>query len=212
MGILIFIIIVVFLLIVGLNYYDHQKEKEKQEREKIEIQQRADEKKRQKEYETNLLLSEVARQATLINDQTVLKAVKNDSYNGPIPQRWENGDTYNSIFPDRLLIISIAGINFKRGLSNCIGDFNGVILPDPKNDYDPNAIKIKNSDNKELGYIPENLTQIVRDFIGHSDVENDAKWRHRITGHISDHYDWNYDTNRERRYFTGYINITNQEA
>ena len=169
-------------------------------------------KKRQKEYERNLLLAEVARQATLINDQTVLKAVKNDSYNGPIPQRWENGDTYNSIFPDRLLIISIAGINFKRGLSNCIGDFNGVILPDPKNDYDPNAIKIKNSDNKELGYIPENLTQIVRDFIGHSDVENDTKWRHRITGHISDHYDWNYDTNRERRYFTGYINITNQEA
>lgn len=212
MGILIFIIIVVFLLIVGLNYYDHQKEKEKQEREKIEIQQRADEKKRQKEYERNLLLAEVARQATLINDQTVLKAVKNDSYNGPIPQRWENGDTYNSIFPDRLLIISIAGINFKRGLSNCIGDFNGVILPDPKNDYDPNAIKIKNSDNKELGYIPENLTQIVRNFIGHSDVENDTKWRHRITGHISDHYDWNYDTNRERRYFTGYINITKQEA
>ena len=212
MGILIFIIIVVFLIIVGLNYYDHQKEKEKQEREKIEIQQRADEKKRQKEYERNLLLAEVARQATLINDQTVLKAVKNDSYNGPIPQRWENGDTYNSIFPDRLLIISIAGINFKRGLSNCIGDFNGVILPDPKNDYDPNAIKIKNSDNKELGYIPENLTQIVRDFIGHSDIENDTKWRHRITGHISDHYDWNYDTNRERRYFTGYINITNQEA
>ena len=71
-----------------------QKEKEKQEREKIEIQQRADEKKRQKEYERHLLLSEVARQATLINDQTVLKAVKNDSYNGPIPQRWENGDTY----------------------------------------------------------------------------------------------------------------------
>lgn len=209
MGILIFIIIVVFLLIVGLN---HQKEKEKQEREKIEIQQRADEEKRRKEYERHLLLEEVARQATLINDQTVLEAVKNDSYNGPIPQRWENGDTYNSIFPDRLLIISIAGINFKRGLSNCIGDFNGVILPDPKNDYDPNAIKIKNSDNKELGYIPENLTQIVRDFIGHSDVENDTKWRHRITGHISDHYDWNYNTNRERRYFTGYVNITNQEA
>ena len=212
MGILIFIIIFVFLIIVGLNYYDHQKEKEKQEREKIEIQQRADEKKRQKEYERHLLLSEVARQATLINDQTVLEAVKNDSYDGPFPEQWENGDTYNSIFPDRLLIISIAGINFKRGLSNCLGDFNGVILPDPKNDYDPNAIKIKNSDNKELGYIPENLTQKVRDFTGHPDVENDTKWRHRITGHISDHYDWNYDTNRERKYFTGYINITNQEA
>lgn len=211
----IFFITIMFVFIVLLFFNKLQKAQAEQEeviRAEREAQDSREREERQKEYERHLLLLEVARQAQLIGDRTVLKAIRNDSYDGPLPQKWENGSGYyNSVFPDRLLIMNIAGINYRSGLASCVGDFNGIIMPDPKNDYDPNAIKIKNDDNKFLGFIAENLTDMVRDFIGHPDAENDTKWRHYITGHIDQHEDYNYGTGRYRKYYTGCINITNKQ-
>lgn len=154
------------------------------------------------------ILTEVLRQAKLVGDTDTVQKVTNhpDDYDGPMPKQWESGTYFSSIYPDRLLILNIAGINYRGNLKSYVGDFNGVLVPEPKNDYDPNAIMIKCEDGKHLGYIPENMTEDVRYMIGHPDAEGDTTWRHRITGHIDEREEDSYD-DAVHKYFTGYINL-----
>lgn len=149
---------------------------------------------------------EILRQAKMVGDQDTVDAVIDDRYDGPMPQLWSNETAYNSIYPDRLLIVNIAGINYRRGIRPYVGEFNGVLVPDPKNDYDAEAIKIKTEDGHHLGFVPENMTYDVRQLIGHPDIA-DTKWKHRVTGHIDEHEEYG---NRVRRYFTGYVNVIAQ--
>ena len=138
-------------------------------------------------------LMEVLRQAKMVGDKETEADILNGTYDGDMPEELSNG-MWTSVF-NHLDIINIAGINYRGNLSAYVGDFNGVLVPEPKNDYDPNAIMIKCEDGKHLGYIPENLTDMVREIVG-SDFQ-----RHRITGHIFDNEDENH------KYFTGYINL-----
>ena len=149
---------------------------------------------------------EIIRQANIVGDQVTVDAVLADCYDGPLPQLWSNEIAYNSIYPDRLLIVNIAGINYRSGIRTYVGEFNGVLVPDPKNDYDPEAIKIKAEDGHHLGFVPEYMTYDVRQLIGHPDI-TDTKWKHRVTGYIDEHEDY---SGRKRRYFTGYINVIAQ--
>lgn len=149
---------------------------------------------------------EILRQANIVGDQATVDAVLADRYDGPMPQLWSNETAYNSIYPDRLLIVNIAGINYRSGIRTYVGEFNGVLVPDPKNDYDPEAIKIKAEDGHHLGFVPEYMTYDVRQLIGHPDI-TDTKWKHRVTGYIDEHEDY---SGRKRRYFTGYINVIAQ--
>ena len=138
-------------------------------------------------------LMEVMHQAKLVGDKETEADVLNGTYDGKLPEELSNG-MWTSVF-DNLTIINIAGINYRGNLSAYVGDFNGVLVPEPKNDYDQNAIMIKCEDGKHLGYIPENLTDMVREIAG-QDFQ-----RYRITGHIFENED------DERKYFTGYINL-----
>jgi len=149
---------------------------------------------------------EIIRQAKLVGDQATVDAVLEERYDGPLPQLWSNEAAYNSIYPDRLLIVNIAGINYRSVIRTYVGEFNGVLVPDPKNDYDPEAIKIKAEDGHHLGFVPEYMTYAVRQLIGHPDIE-DTKWKHRVTGYIDEHEDY---SGRKRRYFTGFINVMAQ--
>lgn len=138
-------------------------------------------------------LMEVLHQAKLVGDEETEADVLNGTYDGKLPEELSNG-MWTSVF-DNLTIINIAGINYRGNLSAYVGDFNGVLVPESKNDYDPNAIMIKCEDGKHLGYVPENLTDTVREIAG-QDFQ-----RYRITGHIFDNEDENH------KYFTGYINL-----
>lgn len=40
-----------------------------------------------------------------------------------------------------------------------------ILIHEPENQYDPNAIKILSLDNKMLGYVPKGQTEIINDFI-----------------------------------------------
>lgn len=209
MGIVLLIIIAVFVLILilgrGLNNQSTSKPKsatiaDVQRQEHVGYMETIREGQRE---------LELFRQAKLVGDTETIEALKNDNYKGPYPEEWESGTYYSSLYPDKLLIINIAGINHRSGLSSCIGQFNGLILPDPKNEYDNHAIKIKNAEGKFLGFVPENQTEMVRNFIGHPDADGDTKWRHRITGYISQQEEWNSNTDKMRKYYTGYINVTN---
>ena len=180
---------------------------DKKDREAIERQERERRAKAEQEHEQLMAdiahqkqLMEVLRQAKLVGDKEIEADVLNGTYDGKMPEELPNG-MWTSIF-DNLYIFNIAGINYRGNLSAYVGDFNGVLVPEPKNDYDPNAIMIKCEDGKHLGYIPENMTDMVRDIIG-EDFQ-----RYRITGHIFEHEDDSIDENdKPRRYFTGYINL-----
>ena len=217
MSTVITIFIGVLLLTAVILIYDYLKsllQKRLEQRERFLQEEKEQEYiKRMEQLRQKLILAEVLRQAKLSGDEKIIDIVLNhpDDYNGPMPQEWDNG-YFSSIYPERLLIMNIAGINYRGSLKTYVGDFNGVLVPEPKNDFDPNAIMIKCEDGKHLGYIAENLTEDVRDFIGHPDAENDTKWRHRITGHIDEREDDDEldEHDRPRKYYTGYINITKE--
>lgn len=142
-------------------------------------------------------LMEVLRQAKLVGDKETEADILNGNYDGKLPEELSNG-MWTSVF-DNLTILNIAGINYRGNLSAYVGDFNGVLVPEPKNDYDPNAIIIKCEDGKHLGYVPENLTDIVREIVG-EDFQ-----RYRITGRIFEREDDSImldDNDKPRRYFT----------
>jgi len=182
---------------------------DKKDREKIaeeERERKAIAEKEHREFmasvKRQMQLMEVLRQAKLVGDKETEADILNGNYDGKLPEELSNG-MWTSIF-ENLTILNIAGINYRGNLSAYVGDFNGVLVPDPKNDYDPNAIMIKCEDGKHLGYVPENLTDMVRDIVG-SDFQ-----RYRITGRIFEHEDDSMvinENDKPRRYFTGYINL-----
>lgn len=145
-----------------------------------------------------LLILEVMKQSKLVGDEQTRMAVMNNEYSGEFPN--EECGRFTSIYPDKLMILGIAGINYRGNLKSYVGDFKGVLVPEPKNDYDPNAIKIVCEDGKHLGYIAESMTQEVRDFIG----VKGSDWRHSITGIIDECQDGDED---DRKFFAGTIYI-----
>ena len=54
----------------------------------------------------------------------------------------------------------IAGINFRKLDSSHVGPFDGVMLIEPENPYDPNAVAIFRG-RKKVGYIPKEYNELV---------------------------------------------------
>jgi len=147
---------------------------------------------------SSMQLLEVVRQAKMVGDEATVEAVMNKTYQGPIPV--EIGWHFTSIYPDKLLILSISGINYAGNLENYVGNFDGVLIPEPENEFDPNAIKVLCADRKVLGYIPKDRTQQVRELIGCEGNE----WKHIITGTIDKCQD---DEEYNREFYSGIIYI-----
>ena len=131
---------------------DAHAEKERQDRDIIEQSYRL------------AALTEVLRQARLMGDTATIDKVENDTYDGPLPERRDDG-AYLSIYDD-LRILPVAGINYRGNLTAYVGHFNGVLVPEPKNEYDPFAIMVKVEDGKHIGYVRENQTDLVRNLVG----------------------------------------------
>ena len=56
----------------------------------------------------------------------------------------------------------IAGIEYRDNIDEYLGESVGVLEAEPKNPYDPNAIKILAHDGHHLGYVPKDMTAEVR--------------------------------------------------
>lgn len=212
MGLFFISFILVGSLVGIILYNDKQKQKNQEEYDRIKAEndekERQDRIERQKSYNLMRQREEMVRQATMIGDNETIAAIDADTYDGPLPELWSNSEAYSSAYPDKLMIVNVAGINHRTGIKSYVGKFNGVLVPDPKNDYDPEAIKVKAEDGKHVGFIPEDLTADVRELIGHPDV-TDTKWRHRVSGFIAQRED-DYDLDSRgnpRRYFIGVIDI-----
>ena len=173
---------------VFLWYMDRENKKLKKQRERMEEEERCE--RERKEAEDIKLMNdlkkmaakiEVMNQAKAVGDDKTVEAIMNENYHGMIPETHADG-LYPSIYHN-LMILKIAGINYRGNLSAYVGQFKGVLKSEPKNDYDPNAIMIKCEDGKHLGYVPEDETEDVRAFIGADGVEFNP---YRIEGEIEE--------------------------
>jgi hypothetical protein len=139
--------------------------KEQEERERAE----AERKQREQdeliaEARRLAAMAEVMKQAKMMGDTATYDAAMNLTYDGKLPDIREDG-AWTSIYDD-LRILKISGMNYRGDLSAYVGQFKGVLVPEPKNEYDPFAIMVKVEDGKHVGYIKEDQTGMVRTWVG----------------------------------------------
>lgn len=99
--------------------------------------------------------------AEKIGDTEAVHAIDNGTYKELLEQR---AAKRQASIPSDIISYpyNIAGINFRRGISNYVGLSTGSLQPEPTNKYDPNAIAVRANDGHLLGYIPAEETEDVR--------------------------------------------------
>lgn len=197
-----FAIVIWFLKWDTKNSVRLKYEEEKREAEEMERQQ--------KEYEEMLAkarklsaLAEVKRQAEVMGDEKTMDAVDGMTYNGRLPEQREDG-AWTSIYDD-LRILKISGMNYRGDLSAYVGQFKGVLVPEPTNDYDPFAIMVKVEDGKHVGYIKEDQTGMVRTWVGAEQLGFDEPTifkPYRVDGFIDERED-----ETGRKYYDGCVYV-----
>ena len=133
-------------------------------------------------------------QADLAGNQTVHDAIMSNNYNGPLPERRDDGG-WLSVF-ENLRILKIAGINRREGISRYVGRVDCALVPEPDNEFDPEAIKIVADDRHHLGYIPADHTVFVRSLTA-------GEFPYKVTAFIEE----KQDEVDGHRFFVGYVYI-----
>ncbi len=144
------------------------------------------------ELENECARIEALIQAAEAGHDDVHQQIENGTYTGPWPERRNDG-AWTSIFDD-LRILSIAGINHRQNISHYIGRNTVALVPEPKNEFDPNAIKVIAEDGHHLGYIQRHQTEMVRSW-AHD------KFPKYCIARIEEHD----DEDDGHRFFTGYL-------
>lgn len=138
-----------------------------------------------------MLLTEVKRQAEERGDEDTVNAVLNMTYDGPMPKQKPDG-SYTCIY-NPLWDFNLAGVNYRKNIRDYVGVFDGYLQPEPENEYDPDAIAVYHADGHHLGYIPQNMTDDIRDC--------GLPFPIQIWGDIEEDYD--YD--EKRHFFRGTV-------
>ena len=133
-------------------------------------------------------------QAELVGDHLTETSINAGTYTGPLPERRADGG-WLSIY-DNLRIFKIAGINYRQGISRYVGRVACALVPEPENEYDPDAIKIVAEDRHHLGYIPSGQTDFVCSMTAN-------EFPYRCTAFIEAHE----DEIDGHKFFTGYVYI-----
>lgn len=60
-----------------------------------------------------------------------------------------------------VLQFNIAGMSHRDGVDKYLGEFVGILMAEPDNPYDPNAIKVLTGDGHHVGYVPKDMTSEV---------------------------------------------------
>ena len=98
-------------------------------------------------------------QAEIVGDMLTMDSINRNDYHGPLPERRDDGG-WLSIY-DNLRILKIAGINHRQGISRYVGRVECALVPEPENEFDPDAIKVVAEDRHHFGYIPSGQTEMV---------------------------------------------------
>lgn len=133
-------------------------------------------------------------QAGLVGDQFTIDAINAGSYNGPLPQKRSDG-CWLSIY-DNLRILKIAGINHRPDICRYVGRVECALVPEPDNEYDPDAIKVVAEDRHHLGYIPAGYSDMVCSWTAN-------EYPYRCTAFIQEHE----DETDGHQFFTGQVYI-----
>ena len=131
-------------------------------------------------------------QADETGRQDIRQQIEADTYQGPLPERRNDGG-WTSIF-DELRILSVAGINHRDGIVRYTGRNTVALVPEPKNEFDPQAIKVVAEDGHHLGYIRRDQTDMVRSWAR-------DEFPMYCTCRIEQHEDDGYG----HRFYTGFI-------
>lgn len=183
---LILIAIVVLIMVIMIKALNNPKEEKPQdeptpERKELSVEER-----------------EAMRQAEEVWDMTTYFTIINGEYTGQLPEHIVGGhwtDLYPNIYRTK-----IAGINFRKDVKSYSGQIIDCMLyPDPKNEYDPNAIKIVTNDYTHIGFIPADETECVRQWVNN-------KLPYPCRARIQERTDYDYD-DREHTYLIGNICI-----
>lgn len=146
------------------------------------------------DLETEIRRAQAFIQANIVGDRLVADAINTGSYTGPLPEKRSDGG-WLSIF-DKLRILKIAGINYRSGIGKYVGRVECALVPDPNNEYDPQAIKIVAEDSHHLGYIPTEQTDFVRSLAAN-------EFPYHCTAFIDEHE----DELDGHKFFTGFVYI-----
>ena len=192
-GILIFVIAIIAF--IYLNEKNSNKTYDQIQREAAEVVCKKDSVDDLLEESKKMIpLTEALIQAGLVGDHFVVDAINGGTYNGPLPERRDDGG-WLSIF-DNLRILKIAGINYRSGIGKYVGRVECALVPEPDNEYDSNAIKVVAEDRHHLGYIPTEHTDFVRSLTAN-------EFPYRCTAFIEEHE----DEDDGHHFFVGYVYI-----
>ena len=127
-------------------------------------------------------------------DTEAVQAIDNGTYKELLEQR---AAKRQSTLPAGFDVVTfdIAGINYRKGIADYVGDSTGYLKPQPTNRHDPNAIAIYSDDDHHLGYIRANDTGDLRAL------------RLRFPIPVSVSIEECYDNDDNRRFFVGSVTI-----
>lgn len=151
------IVFFIFILIIGIAICLIIDSRSKKEKSPTDAQQPVVEQLIDLETETKRIQAFI--QAGIVGDMLTADSLSSGTYTGPLPERRDDGG-WLSIY-DNLRILKIAGINHRQGISRYVGRVECALVPEPDNEYDPDAIKIVAEDRHHLGYIPSGQTDLV---------------------------------------------------
>ena len=134
------------------------------------------------------------KRAVESGDTEAVQAIDNGTYKELLEQR---ASKRQATAPDDIeyCTFDIAGINYRKGVADYVGQSTGYLKPQPSNRHDPNAIAIYADDNHHLGYIREYETDDVRAL------------RLRFPIPVSVFIEECYDDDENRRFFVGQVTI-----
>lgn len=152
---------IIFATIFALffMYYNAVKKHYDSQKQEVPVKQQEPEIDWQRKIQNVSQLAEALVQAEIVGDMLTIDSIKRNDYHGPLPERRDDGG-WLSIY-DNLRILKIAGINHRQGIGRYVGRVECALVPEPDNEYDPDAIKIVAEDRHHLGYIPSGQTEMV---------------------------------------------------
>ena len=164
MGTLIFIIIFVAIVLLIANVSKNANSHEDTQQELAAKLNGKTDDELIKEAVGFMTKAEALKQAQIYGDDVTKNAILNNTYKGPWPERRDDGG-WLSIYDD-LRILKVAGMNHRTGIGRYKGFIDVALVPEPQNEFDPNAIKVIASDRHHLGYVAAHQTDFVRSLTG----------------------------------------------
>lgn len=152
---------IIFATIFALffMYYNAVKKHYDSQKQEVPVKQQEPEIDWQRKIQNVSQLAEALVQADIVGDHLTADRIKRNDYDRPLPERRDDGG-WLSIY-DNLRILKIAGINHRQGISRYVGRVECALVPEPDNEFDPDAIKIVAEDRHHLGCISSGQTEMV---------------------------------------------------